>query len=162
MGALALNCGTGFQPAPASVQAGSPRHEMQAGSPHHKGFTLMTTLISLAILAVLVAGICGSMAGAARHRRVLWEEVQARELAVSVLEHAVAERRVALTPAGGETVNPATMLSGQPTPLMEVEIKLFVEAVKDAPGLHQITAEVAWRSGADVETVRKVRHEVVQ
>ena len=58
------------------------------------------------------------------------------------------------TPAGGESVDVAALLSGAPTPLSDVAIKLFVEAAKDAPGLRQITAEVTWRSGADGATIR--------
>lgn len=69
-----------------------------------RGFTMIETCFALAILVIVLGAACMVIASARRHSALQWEELAAREFAVSVLEHAEAPKTCELTGVEGRKI----------------------------------------------------------
>jgi type II secretory pathway pseudopilin PulG len=136
-----------------------------------RAYFLIELGVALSLLMIILAAASFALHNSYLHQAVLWEELIANELAVSALERAVAEDRLACTPAEGRPLDahPEQELAGSTTPpLQGLALTLYVEKVPGQAGLAEVRVAVAWQrtlgplAGQQVRIERRLRRRVAQ
>jgi len=124
-----------------------------------RGFTLLEMVFAFGLLVIAITASSVLVASLGRHQAVLWEDAIAGELALSVLEQAMAEPRLDPTPPQGRTIVVAPGPGGTPL-LPEIQAVLLVRSVPERTDVVDVSAKVIWRcagitSSGDHKTIER-------
>jgi type II secretory pathway pseudopilin PulG len=112
-----------------------------------RGYTLLEIGVAFGMLAIALSVASVLVVGHERHQQVLWEDAIAGELALSVLEQALAEPRLEPTPLEGRRIEVAPAPDGGPV-LPDLKTALVVRDTPGQAGMVELRAIVTWRSAA--------------
>ena len=108
--------------------------------PPPAGWTLIELCVALAILISAVVGVWSMIASSRRTAEQLWGELAAQELAVSLVERAIASGALEPTPPEGRRIT----LEGPDRPTGHA--LLHIRACPNRPELLEVRAVVLWQA----------------